>query len=53
MIIKFFFHFPLLNQLATFAAVSEFDARHQLMNSPFAPYYGQAILLGTNDRRRG
>jgi hypothetical protein len=51
--IKFFFHFPLINQLATFRAVSELDARHQLINSPFAPYYGQAILLGTNDRRRG
>jgi len=46
---KFFFHFPLLNQLATFQAFSELDARHQLMNSSFAPHYGQAVLLGTDD----
>jgi len=51
--IKFFFHFPLINRLATFLAVSEFDARHQLMNSSFAPHYGQAVLLGTDDGRRG
>jgi len=49
---KYFFHFPVLNQLTTFVAASEVDARHQLMNSFFAPYYNQAILLGTNDRRR-
>ena len=48
---KFFFHFPLINQLATFRAVSELDARHQLINSPLAPYYGQAVLLGTDDGR--
>jgi hypothetical protein len=50
---KFFFHFPLINQLTTIVAFSEVDARHQLINGAFARYYGQAVLLGTNDRRRG
>lgn len=49
---KFFFHFPLINQLTAIVAFSEVDARHQLMNSSFAPHYGQAVLLGTDDGRR-
>lgn len=48
---KFFFHFPLLNAIETFTALSESEARHQLINSSFAPYYGQAVLLNPDDRR--
>jgi hypothetical protein len=48
---KFFFHFPLINAIKCFIAFSEVDARHQLINSAFAPYYGQAILLTGDDGR--
>jgi hypothetical protein len=48
---KFFFHFPRLNAIECFNAFSEIDARHQLINSYLAPYYGQAVLLVADDGR--
>lgn len=42
---RFIFAFPALNLYEVITAVSAIEARHKLMNSSLAPYYGQAVLL--------
>lgn len=42
---RFVFAFPVLNLYEVIWAVSAVEARHRLMNSNLAPYYGQAVLL--------
>jgi hypothetical protein len=42
---RFVFAFPSLNLYEVIWAVSAIEARHRLMNSNLAPYYGQAVLL--------
>lgn len=42
---RFVFTFPALNLYEVIVAVSAVEARHKLMNSNLAPYYGQAVLL--------
>ena len=42
---RFVFAFPGLNLYEVIWAVSAVEARHRLMNSNLAPYYGQAVLL--------
>jgi len=42
---RFVFSFPVLNLYEVIKAVSAVEARHKLMNSNLAPYYGQAVLL--------
>lgn len=42
---KFFFYIACINVMEVFTAASAIDARHQLMNSPLAPYYNKAVLL--------
>jgi hypothetical protein len=39
------FAFPALNVYEVIQAVSAIEARHKLMNSNLAPFYGQAVLL--------
>lgn len=48
---RYFFSFPTLNIIHVCRADSKYEARHLLMNSWLAPYYGQAILLSPDDRR--
>ena len=42
---RFVFAFPALNLYEVIMAMSASEARHKLMNSNLAPYYGQAVLL--------
>jgi len=42
---RFVFAFPGLNVYEVIWAVSAIEARHKLINSSLAPYYGQAVLL--------
>ena len=42
---RFVFAFPALNVYEVIYAVSHVEARHKLMNSNLAPFYGQAVLL--------
>ena len=42
---RFVFAFPGLNLYEVIWAVSAVEARHKLINSSLAPYYGQAVLL--------
>jgi hypothetical protein len=42
---RFVFAFPALNLYEVIRAVSAVEARHKLMNSSLAPFYGQAVLL--------
>lgn len=42
---RFVFAFPKMNLYEVIWAVSAVEARHRLMNSSLAPYYGQAVLL--------
>ena len=42
---RFVFAFPALNVYEVIQAVSAIEARHKLMNSNLAPFYGQAVLL--------
>lgn len=42
---RFVFAFPALNLYEVITAVSAAEARHKLMNSNLAPFYGQAVLL--------
>jgi hypothetical protein len=42
---RFVFSFPGLNLYEVIWAISAVEARHRLMNSNLAPYYGQAVLL--------
>ena len=42
---RFVFAFPVLNVYEVIWAVSAIEARHRLMNSNLAPYYGIAVLL--------
>ena len=42
---RFVFAFPVLNVYEVIWAVSAIEARHRLMNSDLAPYYGIAVLL--------
>lgn len=42
---RFVFSFPVLNLYEVIKAVSAVEARHKLMNSNLAPYYGQAVSL--------
>ena len=42
---RFVFAFPHLNLYEVIWAISAVEARHRLMNSNLAPYYGQAVLL--------
>ena len=42
---RFVFAFRGLNLYEVIWAVSAVEARHRLMNSNLAPYYGQAVLL--------
>jgi hypothetical protein len=42
---RFVFAFPVLNVYEVVWAVSAIEARHRLMNSDLAPYYGIAVLL--------
>jgi hypothetical protein len=42
---RFVFAFPALNLYEVIWAVSVIEARHKLINSSLAPYYGQAVLL--------
>ena len=46
----FLFSVPSKNLYFPFKAFSRLDAQHQFINSEFAPYYGQAILLTADDR---
>lgn len=42
---RFVFAFPMLNLYEVIKAVTAVEARHKLMNSNLAPFYGQAVLL--------
>jgi len=42
---RFVFAFPGLNLYEVIWAVSAVEARHKLINSSLAPYYGVAVLL--------
>ena len=42
---RFVFAFPALNLYEVIRAVTVVEARHKLMNSNLAPFYGQAVLL--------
>ena len=42
---RFVFAFPKMNLYEVIWAVSAVEARHRLMHSSLAPYYGQAVLL--------
>lgn len=42
---RFVFAFPALNLYEVITAVSAAEARHKLINSNLAPFYGQAVLL--------
>lgn len=42
---RFVFAFPALNLYEVIMATTAIEARHKLMNSNLAPYYGQAVLL--------
>jgi hypothetical protein len=42
---RFVFAFPALNLYEVIMAVTAVEARHKLMNSSLAPFYGQAVLL--------
>jgi hypothetical protein len=42
---RFVFAFPKLNIYEVITAMSATEARHKLMNSSLAPFYGQAVLL--------
>ena len=42
---RFVFAFPGLNLYEVIWAVSAVEARHKLINSNLAPYYGVAVLL--------
>lgn len=42
---SFVFAFPALNLYEVIRAVTAIEARHKLMNSSLAPFYGQAVLL--------
>jgi len=42
---RFVFAFPGLNLYEVIWAVSAVEARHKLINSDLAPYYGVAVLL--------
>lgn len=42
---RFVFAFPHLNLYEVIWAMSAAEARHRLMNSDLAPYYGIAVLL--------
>lgn len=42
---RFVFVFPVLNLYEVIVAASVIEARHKLMNSNLAPFYGQAVLL--------
>ena len=42
---RFVFAFPALNLYEVIRAVTAIEARHKLMNSSLAPFYGQAVLL--------
>lgn len=42
---RFVFVFPVLNLYEVIVAASAIEARHKLMNSNLAPFYGQAVLL--------
>jgi hypothetical protein len=46
---RFVFHIQSLNVIRSIHAVSAIEARHLLMNSDLAPYYGQAVLLTADD----
>lgn len=46
---RFVFHIPNLNIFRPIHATSIVEARHLLMNSDLAPYYGQAVLLTADD----
>lgn len=48
---RYFFSFPALNIIHVCRADSKYEAFHLLMNSRLAPYYGQAVLLNSDDRR--
>jgi hypothetical protein len=42
---RFVFAFPTLNLYEVIRAVTAVEARHKLMNSNFARFYRQAVLL--------
>jgi len=42
---RFVFSFPELNLYEVIWALLAIEARHRLMNSSLAPFYGQAVLL--------
>lgn len=42
---RFVFAFPALNLYEVIRAATAIEARHKLMNSSLAPFYGQAVLL--------
>jgi hypothetical protein len=42
---RFVFAFPGLNLYEVIWAMSAVEARHKLINSDLAPYYGVAVLL--------
>jgi hypothetical protein len=42
---RFVFAFPTLNLYEVIMAATAIEARHKLMNSSLAPFYGQAVLL--------
>lgn len=42
---RFVFAFPTLNLYEVIKATTAIEARHKLMNSNLAPFYGQAVLL--------
>jgi hypothetical protein len=46
---RFLYCVPSMNIYLPFKALSKQDAQHQFINSDFAPYYGQAILLTPDD----
>ena len=42
---RFVFAFPALNLYEVIWAATALEARHRLINSNLAPYYGVAVLL--------
>jgi hypothetical protein len=48
---RYLFSIPSINVYHVCWADSKYEARHLLMNSRLAPYYGEAILLTPDDRR--
>lgn len=46
---RYYFEIPSSNVFGLFWAKSKLDAQHQLMNSKYAPFYGQVRWLSSDN----